>query len=65
MYAFRPSGCRVYPVIQDQNATIIVDPICRAQDTVIEREKRLKGKKVTQLLKEIDHEAEERRSKQP
>ncbi len=63
VYVFRPSGCRVYPVIQDEDATIIMDPICKAQDSVKEREKRLKGKKVTQLLKKIDHEAEERRSK--
>ena len=63
IYAVRPSGCRVYPVIYDEDKGIIVDCICHAQDTVSEQEKQRKGKRVTALLKRIDRQAEQKRSK--
>ena len=60
VYAFRPSGCRVYPVILDEDRGIVVDEICHAQTTISEEEKRIRGKRVINLLKKIDSEAKNR-----
>jgi len=62
VYADRPLGCRIYPVVYDEARGIVVDPICHAQGTVTEQEKSVKGKKVIILLAKIDSEAENRRS---
>jgi Fe-S-cluster containining protein len=59
--ANRPSGCRIYPVIQDENKGIIVDSTCPAQTTVSEKQRIKRGKKVLKLLEKIDAEANERR----
>jgi len=58
---FRPLGCRVYPVILDENEGIVVDKICPAGSTVTEKQKAKRGKKVLKLLETIDTEAEKRR----
>jgi uncharacterized protein len=63
VYAFRPSGCRVYPVIYDEDHGVVVDSICHAQGTITEHEKARKGKRVFKLLEQIDSEAKSRRSK--
>jgi uncharacterized protein len=63
VYAFRPSGCRVYPIIFDDEKGIVVDFICHAQETVTEEDKILKGKEVLGLLEQIDSEAQKRKSK--
>jgi hypothetical protein len=60
VYAFRPSGCRVYPVIQDEEKGIIVDSICPAQGSIDLSEKDRRGKRVLKLLEKIDHEARSR-----
>ena len=60
VYTVRPSGCRVYPVILDEDKGIVADEICRAHATVTEEEKRRKGRLVVRLLDEIDAEAEKR-----
>jgi Fe-S-cluster containining protein len=57
----RPLGCRVYPVIYDEDKGIIVDTICPSQGSVTEKQKAKRGKKVLKLLKTIDIEAERRR----
>lgn len=62
VYENRPSGCRVYPVILDEEQGIVVDGICQCGNTIGEHEKALKGKKVVRLLEIIDCEALERRS---
>jgi hypothetical protein len=62
VYADRPSGCRVYPVILDEDVGIVLDEICETRDTISLQEKRLKGKKVIKLLEMIDDEAADRRS---
>lgn len=62
VYADRPSGCRVYPVIIDEDKGIVFDNICECVNTIGEREKALKGKKVVKLLERIDSEALKRRS---
>lgn len=61
-YENRPSGCRVYPVIVDEDVGIILDTICESRSTISEQEKAVKGKRVVKLLEIIDAEAAERRS---
>lgn len=61
VYADRPSGCRVYPVIVDEEKGIVLDDICEARNTIKEAEKDLKGKRVVRLLEVIDSEAAKRR----
>ena len=63
VYAFRPSGCRVYPVIYDEEKGIVVDSICHAQGTITEDEKAQKGKRVLKILEQVDSEAFNRRAK--
>lgn len=57
VYADRPSGCRVYPVIVDDEVGIILDSICEARNSITEQEKTVKGKRVIRLLEIIDAEA--------
>ncbi len=61
IYASRPSGCRVYPVIVDVDCGIILDSICECRGSITEQEKSVKGKRVIKLLEVIDSEAEERK----
>ena len=63
IYYSRPLGCRVYPIIQDEETGIVVDSICHAQETISQSEKDQVGKKVLRLLKRIDTEAKNRRGK--
>jgi Fe-S-cluster containining protein len=63
VYAFRPSGCRVYPVIYDEEKGIVVDSICHAQGSIAAQEKARKGKRVCKILEKVDNEALDRRSK--
>ena len=58
----RPLGCRIYPVMHDEDNGIVTDSICPARDTVSEKQKAKKGKKVLKLLAKIDLEAKSRRS---
>jgi len=60
--ADRPLGCRIYPVVYDEAKGILVDDICHAKDTVTEKQKAKKGRKLLKLLEKIDAEAEKRRS---
>jgi hypothetical protein len=62
VYADRPSGCRVYPVIFDEQKGIILDDICQSRNTVTDAEKSVKGKRVIRLLERIDAQAAKRRS---
>ena len=61
VYADRPSGCRVYPVILDEDVGIIIDDICPEKATVTLEEKEEKGQAVIKLLEVIDAEAKARR----
>lgn len=58
--AHRPDGCRIYPVIYDENNGIIVDTMCPSRNTVTDKQKARKGKKVLKLLQTIDCEAKRR-----
>jgi uncharacterized protein len=60
VYADRPRGCRVYPVIVSEDEGIIVDGLCPMRKTITATELNLKGKEVKRLLKTIDREARER-----
>ena len=60
IYEDRPAGCRVYPVILDEETGIILDDICQSRNTITIEEKKIKGKKVIRLLEIIDAEALER-----
>lgn len=59
--ASRPLGCRIYPVMHDEEKGIVVDDICQAKISISEKEKTRRGKKVLKLLNRIDAEAAERR----
>jgi Fe-S-cluster containining protein len=61
VYQDRPSGCRVYPVIVDEDTGIILDSICQSRNTISQTERVLKGKRVIRLLEVIDAEAAKRR----
>jgi Fe-S-cluster containining protein len=63
IYSQRPSGCRVYPVIYDEENGVVVDSICHAQETITGAEKERKGKRVVKILEKIDKEAQTRRSR--
>ncbi len=61
VYVDRPAGCRVYPVILDEEVGIILDDICESRNSITLSEKRIKGKRVIGLLEVIDAEALSRR----
>ena len=61
IYVNRPAGCRVYPVILDEEIGIILDDICESRNSITLSEKRRKGKRVIGLLEVIDAEALNRR----
>lgn len=63
VYVHRPAGCRVYPVILDEEKGIILDDICKSRNTISNVEKKNKGKRVIKLLKVIDAEAYNRRKR--
>ncbi len=63
VYNDRPSGCRVYPVILDEDEGTVLDNICPCIDTISALEKNVKAIKVVKLLKEIDSEATRRLTK--
>lgn len=59
--ANRPLGCRIYPVLHDEDKGIVVDDICPAKNTITEKQKANRGRKVLKLLQKIDAEAKKRR----
>ena len=61
VYADRPEGCRVYPVVFDEEKGVVADTLCPACTTVTDMDKRIRGRKVIALLGQIDTEAEKRR----
>ena len=58
--ASRPLGCRIYPVMHDEDNGIVTDSICPARNTISEKQKAKRGKKVLKLLSKIDSEAKRR-----
>jgi len=60
VYADRPQGCHIYPVVHSEEEGTMVDSLCPMKTTVTDAEMTRKGKEVTRLLKTIDREAKER-----
>jgi Fe-S-cluster containining protein len=61
----RPLGCRIYPVMLDENKGIVVDDVCPGAHSFTEKQKGKRGKKVVKLLARIDEEAKNRRLGKP
>jgi uncharacterized protein len=57
----RPLGCRIYPVMLDEDNRVVVDELCSAKETITEKQKAKKGKRVVKLLQKIEAETEKRR----
>jgi len=57
----RPLGCRIYPVVHNEDKGIVIDDVCPARNTFSEKQKAKRGKKVLKLLEKIDAEAKKRR----
>ena len=47
-------GCRVYPVIVDEDKGVVLDNLCPEIGSISEKEKRLKGQVVMKLLEKIE-----------
>ena len=62
VYRFRPSGCRLYPVIYDAQKGVVLDSICQPIDKPNAKDIAQKGWKVLKLLDKIDSQAERRRN---
>jgi Fe-S-cluster containining protein len=60
IYEQRPEGCRIYPVVYNEEEGIVVDDLCPMKATVSEVELRRKGRKVVALLQKIGNEATSR-----
>ena len=56
VYAHRPLGCRIYPVIYSEEEGVIVDDLCPAAGTVSSKETKSKAEKLKGLLQRIDTE---------
>jgi Fe-S-cluster containining protein len=63
VYSFRPSGCRVYPIMSDEEKGIVIDEICPAKGSISSAEKARRGRRVLRLLEKIDSEAGRRVAK--
>lgn len=61
VYRSRPLGCRLYPIVYDEQKGITIDRICRAKGELREKQITQQGRKVLRLLARIDAEAEMRR----
>ena len=64
VYHSRPLGCRIYPVIYDEQKGIVIDEVCRAKGKMKEEQIARRGRKVLKLLEKIDAQAKSRRSLQ-
>src|SRR5512143_2336519 len=58
--ANRPLGCRIYPVMLDEDRGIVIDNICPSASTFTVKQKMKRGKEVVKLLAIIDAEADNR-----
>src|SRR3972149_11348615 len=54
VYSERPSGCRVYPVIYDEDKGLVADNVCHVRGAGSEKEKGRKGKKGLGILGRIE-----------
>ena len=56
IYANKPIGCSIYPVVYLVNEGMVVDDICPMGQTISKHELMTKGKTLDNLLKKIDNE---------
>ena len=56
VYATRPLGCYLYPVVYSINEGVIVDDLCPMGETISEQEFRVKGEILLEVLKTIEEE---------
>ncbi len=61
VYHSRPLGCRLYPVVYDEEKGIVVDEVCCANGKLEGKQMAKRGWKVLGLLQRIDAETESRR----
>lgn len=57
VYANRPLGCCIYPVIYRIGEGIIVDDLCPMKSTVSSRELKTKSKKLTILMQRLSEDS--------
>ncbi len=60
VYRWRPEGCRLYPVVFDEENWIVLDHDCCSTRPLNAREVAARGLKVLKLLEKIDTQAETR-----
>lgn len=60
VYRWRPEGCRLYPVVFDEENWIVLDHECCSTRPLNAREVAARGLKVLKLLEKIDAQAETR-----
>lgn len=60
VYKHRPAGCRIYPVIYDEERGVICDELCPLCGTVTETEVHSKTARLSRLLQVLDREARRR-----
>jgi len=63
IYKHRPLGCRIYPVIYDEEGGVMCDHLCPLGDTVTETEVDHKTVRLLNLLQILDGEARRRISR--
>lgn len=54
VYAARPVGCYIYPVVFAEEYGIVIDALCPMGDTVTDSEMRVKGRILLDLLDRLD-----------
>lgn len=62
VYANRPLGCRLYPIVYSNDGGVTVDPLCSMAWTMCEDELRAKGSEMIELVKTLENEAVARRA---
>jgi len=61
VYANRPLGCRLYPIVYSIDGRVTVDSLCPMTSTMCQDELRAKGSELIKLVKTIENEAVARR----
>jgi len=56
-YRDRPLGCRIYPVVYNEDEGVIVHDLCPMKETVSNREMEQKSRQLLKLLRTIFKEA--------
>lgn len=56
VYASRPLGCYLYPVVYSVGEGVVVDELCPMGETISEHELRTKGRILIELLKTMENE---------